>query len=47
VSSYSEHTFFAGLHYVCFMLATIASYMDTFDNCIVEHIYILITLTYD
>jgi hypothetical protein len=39
--------FLRGLHYVCFILATIASYMDTFGNYIVEHIYMLITLTYD
>jgi hypothetical protein len=36
-----------GLHYVCFVLATLASHTDKFGNCVVQVVYRLIKLTYD
>jgi hypothetical protein len=36
-----------GLHYVCFVLAMLASHTDIFGNFVVEVVYRLITLTYD
>jgi hypothetical protein len=44
---YSEHTFFTGQHYVYFLLATIASHVDSIGNCMVEDVYSLFPLTYD
>jgi hypothetical protein len=36
-----------GLHYVCFVLATLARHTDIFGNFVVEVIYRVITLSYN